>query len=424
MPELKGMVTFFLALFFDTLQRVYDMSPIFLFFRRYLIQTSLYFIFLFQSISTVEASINDSIGVISVVNEDEIFDHITPYFILKSDLGEHCEEIWWQISTDESFNFTIPNLESIQDFEETIFLDSLTDTFFNHGQEYFFRVRAKYDEVWSQWSEPFYFLVLKSVYDQDSADTRSLLHTNDGIVTAYQENPYVDPGIWNNLSPYFLPEDHPIRDELDNIFSYKKRVTQSKKTLKKAKFKIIREGKYRHPYVVSHPGIQGYLLKLYTDKQEYNTKGGKFFRRILGAQFVQEAIDEHGYNSLFKVPKKWIYPLPPEPSPSNKKKYHRKDFVLVVEDMDILEKEKNYDMWKSSAITFDKLDAIYTILDELGLYDTIFAFNLPFSKDGKIAFIDTEYYYKWPVRFYRLGYYLSPEMKEYWKLLISNRGPN
>ncbi len=125
------------------------MSPIFLFFRRYLIQTSLYFIFLFQSISTVEASINDSIGVISVVNEDEIFDHITPYFILKSDLGEHCEEIWWQISTDESFNFTIPNLESIQDFEETIFLDSLTDTFFNHGQEYFFYYVGKYSKKYA-----------------------------------------------------------------------------------------------------------------------------------------------------------------------------------------------------------------------------------------------------------------------------------
>jgi len=241
----------------------------------------------------------------------------------------------------------------------------------------------------------------------------------------YPYNPYVDIDVWDYLVPYFLPEDHPIKKELDSIFSNKKRVIKNEKSLKKAKFKIIREGKYRHPYVVSHPNMQGYLLKLYTDKQGYsNRKGKRFLSRILGAQFIQETVNIHSYNSLFKIPKKWIYPLPAEPSPPNKKKYSRKDFVLVVEDMDILKQEKNYGMWKSTAITPQTLDALYLILDEVGLCDSISAFNLPFSNDGKIAFIDTEYYHRWPIRFYRLAHYLSHEMKEYWKLLISNQEPH
>lgn len=247
----------------------------------------------------------------------------------------------------------------------------------------------------------------------------------DAYQYTYPYNPYVDIEVWDFLAPHFLPEDHPIKQELDTIFSSKKRVIKTKKSLKKAKFKIIREGKYRHPYVVSHSRIQGYLLKLYTDKQAYrNTKGLKFVHRIHGAQYIQEAVDMHGYNSFFKVPKKWIYPLPAEPFPPNKKKHRRRNFILVVEDMDILNKKNNYDMWKSSAITPEKLDAIYTILDEVGLNDSILVFNLPFSNDGKISFIDTEYYHRWPVKFRRLGYYLSPEMKEYWKLLIMSQGPN
>ncbi|NGX42789.1 MAG: hypothetical protein K940chlam7_01077 [Chlamydiae bacterium] len=244
-------------------------------------------------------------------------------------------------------------------------------------------------------------------------------------VSAYQENPYVDPEIWDDLSPYFLPEDHPIKEMLDDIFSNKKRVIQSKKSLKKAKFKIIREGKYRHPYVVSHPRLEGYLLKLYTDAQEYaNKKEIRSVCRIFGAQLMQEALDRYGYNSLFKVPKKWIYPLPAEPSPPDKKKYCRRNFVLVVEDMEILNKEKNYDMWKSTAITTEKLDALYIIVNELGLCDSIVAFNIPFSSDGKIAFIDTEYFHRWPIKFYRLDHYLSLEMRGYWKQLILNQYHN
>jgi len=236
----------------------------------------------------------------------------------------------------------------------------------------------------------------------------------------YPKNSYVDSEVWDRLLPYFLPGDHPIKVELDIIFSGKKRVIRDKKKLKKAKFKIIRDGEYRHPYIVSHPRLEGYLLKVYTDRQEHRLADKRFFYRINGAKFSQECIDKHGYQAMFKVPKKWIYPIPCEPSPPNKKKYIRKDFLLVVEDMDIFDKEENNELWKSSLITPELLEATYTILSEVGLSDSIFAFNIPFSMDGKIAILDTEYYHRWPIKFFRLGRYLSPEMKEFWKLLVIN----
>lgn len=241
------------------------------------------------------------------------------------------------------------------------------------------------------------------------------------LQNGYSYNPYVDPELWDRLSPYFLPENHPIRAEMDRIFRGKKRVTRSKKSLKKAKFIPVRRGEMKRPYIVSHINLQGYLLKLYIDKQYYVSDGKRFLHRIHGAQVVQEVIDRYGFNSIFKVPKKWIYPLPAEPSPPKKKKYKRKNFILVVEDMDILAKKENRNEWKSSSITTEILDALYILIDEGGLSDSIYAFNIPFSKDGKLAVVDTEYYHRWPIRFARLRHYLSPEMRDYWTLLISSQ---
>ena len=261
----------------------------------------------------------------------------------------------------------------------------------------------------------FYLLLLFNT--QLTAVVREPLESN----LAYSYNSYVDIELWDDLVPYFLPEDHPIKLAMDKIFLQKKRVTKSKHSLKKAKFKTIRKGEMHKAFIVSHQSLKGYLLKLYVDKQYKVSDGKRLKGRILGAQVVQETIDEYGFQSIFKVPKKWIYPLPQEPSPPDKKKYKRKNFVLVVEDMNILDKEKNKEKWKSSTMTEDLLDAIFTMIDEAGLSDSIYAFNIPFSHDGRLAFVDTEYYNKWPIHFGYLGAYFSPEMKEYWKMLIKTR---
>ncbi len=104
------------------------------------------------------------------------------------------------------------------------------------------------------------------------------------------------PTLWEDLKPYFLPVNHPL--------------------------------------------IKGYLFKVYLDVQPDICEWSNWVRRIEGAHAIRACIKRHGYKH-FSVPHKWIYPLPPEPSPPFSEKYHRKNFILIVEDMHIVNLTQN-----------------------------------------------------------------------------------
>lgn len=231
----------------------------------------------------------------------------------------------------------------------------------------------------------------------------------------YDKNPYVDSAIWQELSPYFLPEDHPIKPSLDKIFE-KERVVRSTQTVKEAGFKFVRSPTSKRVQVVKHPKLKGYLLKFFMDEQPYDGTWVDFAARIEGAKRIERAVSKHGYQHLFKVPKKWIYPLP---------SYHphfpgliRKNFVLVVEDMNVLKKRKNYFFWRSVAIDKERMKAIYILLQEQGLFDSVYPDNIPFCKDGKQAFVDTQHFQQWPIPFDRMMPFVRPEMQIYLNELI------
>ncbi|MGA8164173.1 MAG: hypothetical protein WB791_03995 [Waddliaceae bacterium] len=235
---------------------------------------------------------------------------------------------------------------------------------------------------------------------------------------SYQRSPKVPKEIWESLVPYFLPEDHPIKGHLDEIFS-QARVILSIPSMEKAEFLHPKPRKWTHLIVTKHPDIPGYIFKVYLDAQRYHKKKPEYvhwLERIQGASKIQNEIDRRHWQHLFKVPKKWIYPLPLHPSPP--KEFIRKDFILVEEDMNIYDEGENYQKWKSSWITVEKLEALYTLLEKLGLHDCPKPDNIPFSKDGKIAFVDTQTLNKWPVLYHKLTPYLSPSLKFYWKNLL------
>jgi hypothetical protein len=235
----------------------------------------------------------------------------------------------------------------------------------------------------------------------------------------YLKNPYVDPAVWNSVSPYFLPENHPIKAKLDKIFS-DSRVTHNVQTLADAGFLHPTPQPWSHVTVTGHIKLKGYLVKLYTDDILGVEDWIKWIERITGAQAIKEAIERHGFQSLFVVPKKWIYPLPAEPSSAGRL---RKNFILVVEKLDILKDDKSRVAWKE-AMTKGRLNAIYIMLQELGLYDVVYAQNLPFCKHSNTqAFIDTEKHHTWPIRFNSLKPYLSLMMQVYWDQLIQQGGP-
>ncbi|MBA2369447.1 MAG: hypothetical protein H0V82_10555 [Candidatus Protochlamydia sp.] len=239
---------------------------------------------------------------------------------------------------------------------------------------------------------------------------------------AYQQSPYVTPEIWEKVRPYFLPENHPAKPKLDRMFSAK-RVILTPETFREAGFKRHRQGRFSRIMASPHPDMPEYFFKGFPDS-ELNIKADwyKLATRIEGAKAVKKWIVENKMQSIFTVPNKWLYPLPEHPSPPKSSRYLRKNFILVAENMRILEHDKNEKAYKNK-VTKKFLDRLYRMLDDVGLYDSVYAFNVPFCKNGKIAVIDTEYFYRWPVPFQKFTKYFSKEMRQYWEYLIDHKGP-
>jgi hypothetical protein len=254
----------------------------------------------------------------------------------------------------------------------------------------------------------------ESLFDIDKTISRS-----KSLPGSYVYNTYVPQEIWEKVRPYFLPENHPAKPKLDRMFSAK-RVIQSPETFKKAGFKRFKPGKFSRIMASSHADLKEYFIKAFSDEElRIVSDWMKLIHRIKGAISIRAKIKEHGYEKLLKVPRKWIYPLPMDPSPPKTAKYLRKNFILVAENMRTVSSDQNRTMYKEK-VTKPLLEALFTVFYEVGLWDSVFAFNVPFCKDGKLAFIDTEYHHKWPVPFHRMTKYFSREMNDYWLQMAKN----
>lgn len=83
----------------------------------------------------------------------------TPTFRVSSTPA--ADLVWWQVSTDKVFAFVAPNFDTVAPAVETVTFDPLTATFYNPGQPYFFRIKARHAGVWGEWSAPLEFRVDK-----------------------------------------------------------------------------------------------------------------------------------------------------------------------------------------------------------------------------------------------------------------------
>ena len=240
-------------------------------------------------------------------------------------------------------------------------------------------------------------------------------------ITEYAFNPYVDPNTWELLKPYFLPIDHPMKPALDEIF-HNNRLVSNRESFINGGFLLFPPKGEGNLVVGRHEQLPGYLVKAYFDHQ-HNCEWDNFYNRITGANSIRGSIAKHGFEHLFKVPEKWIYPLPPEPSPLAEGEVFRKNFVLVVENMNVLSHHSSKKIFLSK-ITPDMLDALFTIVTEEGLIDSVFSGNIPFNRAGQMNFIDTEHHHKWPVPYHHLIRYLNPDMQAYWQHLKDTRSHN
>lgn len=239
--------------------------------------------------------------------------------------------------------------------------------------------------------------------------------------SSFKNNPYISKKEKSAIKPYLLPDSHPIKPILDSLFSAS-RVTLNSTTLRNAGFTILHSRKRSFIKVVNHPLMPGYLFKLYLDDElrlKHGRQGWKWFSyRCQGARTIAKLIKKEKIKH-FTVAKKWIYALPAEPAMPALPGHSRKNCILVAEDMQLVSKEENLAIWKNG-ITKKHLVELYDIIS----YAPGRSYrpdNIPYTKNGKFAFIDTEYPDHKP-DYNSIRPYLSPDMLSYWDQLVKKGG--
>lgn len=224
----------------------------------------------------------------------------------------------------------------------------------------------------------------------------------------------IDLKIWQKLQPCFLPLDHPIKPQLDQIFG-QGRPTHDEKSMKKAGFENVHIRSYTKLTACFHPKLSGYMVKTFLDSVKKKQPDYYYWtKRIKGASDIRRYIEQHQIGHLFKVSRKWIYPLP------NSEGYD-KHFILIVEDMNILSDEASEKMWGSDVVSYELLEKLYHLVTELGFWDCTKPENIPFSVDGKVAFVDTENRFSQEIRYHKLTPLLSIRNQGFWKTLIKGQ---
>lgn len=233
----------------------------------------------------------------------------------------------------------------------------------------------------------------------------------------------VSRDVQEQVEPYLLPDDHPIKPLLDAIFS-QTRATLSLDSLEEAGFNKSKPRKFTNIIVTKHPSVPGFVFKMSLDSQRYHKNNPEYhywILRIQGVQLVADIITSFGLEDQFKCPRKWMYALPKYPKAPEG--YLSKSYILVEEDMELLDSEVNENLWSSDKITPNLLDNLFFILQEVGLSDCAKPANIPFSKDGRISFIDTQSHGSDEVRYKKLLPFLSDSNQKYWKTLIKQNQP-
>lgn len=226
---------------------------------------------------------------------------------------------------------------------------------------------------------------------------------------------------FEQIAQYRIPEDHQIKKTLDSIISdAATRVFYDMKSMTDAGFAFAKPQPTTQLIVTKHPKLKGYIIKAYLDTQKYYGGRPEYYywtKRAEGANLIREAIKKYKVSHLLKVPKKWIYELADKPCKPLPGSCKPKRFILVEEDMNIYDDETNKKLWSSPKATKELLFAMHTIITEFRFRDCAKPANCPFSKDGRVAFVDTQSFYKKRIGYNKLTPYLSPEMQTYWKSL-------
>lgn len=170
----------------------------------------------------------------------------------------------------------------------------------------------------------------------------------------------------------------PILAEMTELFTDPK-MFRSFGRFSKAGFSLVQHAPNKM-MTGRHKRVKGYLFKKYNDDRRADDQLLNYMRRVEGARLIRRFIAERGFR-LVTAPRKWLYELPAT---------FQSRYLVVAEKVDLISKLDTFRLY--ARIREEQMHELATMLYYFrGLNST--ASNLPYTDDGKIAFIDLERWY-------------------------------
>jgi len=202
-------------------------------------------------------------------------------------------------------------------------------------------------------------------------------------------------------SQYLLEDTHPLYSTMQTLFN-SKGVLSSEKSLEKRGFHILA---VRAPsfVVIKHHKIPGYVIKAHLEGsgRSLEQRWDNFICRCAHALAIQQLIQDQGFKH-FAVPDKKIYVT------------DRGEPILLATDMNILSYKQSQYAWKHLAKK-KHIEELYCLF-ESGYGSSKLPENIPYTKEGFFALIDTERPAKMRP-FSHFKDYLSAPMQDYFMVL-------
>ena len=159
--------------------------------------------------------------------------------------------------------------------------------------------------------------------------------------------------------------------------------------------------------VSTHPELKKYIFKKYTNKIPQDEQLAKYIHRINGARTIAKTLKKYQIQHLI-VPKKGLYPLPPQ--------FGENTYVVVAEYLDICTGDDHRSGENGQCyynIPKEVLRELILVMHALGGCDA-WPRNQPFTRQGQIAFVDTEHVGEKERHFARhIIPRLNPKMQQY-----------
>jgi hypothetical protein len=167
----------------------------------------------------------------------------------------------------------------------------------------------------------------------------------------------------------------PIVSLLPDLFDDPK-MFKSYSRFEKAGFSLVDHAPHKI-MTGSHKRAHGYLFKKYDDDKPGEKQLRNYMHRVEGARLLRAFIVAHGFSRVV-APRKWLYELPSS---------FPERYLVVAEKLDLVSRVATDRAY--ARIGKEQTRELATVLYYFrGLNST--AANLPYTKDDKIAFIDTE----------------------------------